>query len=283
MVDRLAQYANSEYINDLATNTSMITDEERDTIKFALNKEWTNPKFKMRYFVGQTQITPFAKLRQWLLELRTREEGIENTEYEIEKWQINIDRHDYIAENSTDEFERRENALESKKLKRQQIATKRRLQDFYLERQNYIDLINEFKASDEAYLPDGSGRTYFDIMNTDEEDVYEAEFWTNRLGKQAATDLLFYGRVNGGNMDAILSMSEEQQASTLALAHSYATQLRVVQEQIQLTVDEKLKLDHAPDSLLKLPESDQFVAPDQVQTAPASTGDSNDGYDLYNS
>ena len=88
--------------------------------------------------------------------------------------------------------------------------SKRRLQDWYLERQTLIDLYNEFMASDEAYLPDGSGRTYMDILNTKEEDVYEAEYWTNRLAKQAATDMLFYGRINGGNMDAIL-MSPEQQ------------------------------------------------------------------------
>jgi len=283
MVDRLAEYANTHYINDLVTNTSMLGEQDKETIKFALNKEWTNPKFKMRYFVGQTQITPFAKLRQWLLELRTREEGIENTEYEIEKWQIQIDRHHHIATNSPDEFERRENALEAKKLERQQIATRRRLQDFYLERQHYIDLINEFKESDEVYLPDGSGRTYFDIINTAEEDVYEAEFWTNRLGKQAATDLLFYGRVNGGNMDAILSMSEEQQSETLVLAHSYATQLRTVQEQIQLTVDESLKLEGSSTGSLPLPETAKYADPQQVQDNPTLPGDTDDGYDLYNS
>jgi hypothetical protein len=283
MVDRLAQYANTDYINDLETNTTMLSDSECDLIKLAINKEWTNPKFKMRYFVGETQITPFAKLRQWLLELRTKEESIEHTEYEIKKWGIEIERHKYWAKNHEDPFEQKLNALEAEKLERQQIATKRRLQDWYLERQQYVDLITEFKESDESLLPDGSGRRYFDILNTDEENLYEQEYWTNRLGKQAAMDLLFYGRVNGGNMDAIMSMGSEQQADTLALAHNYATQLREVQDNIQLSVDENLKLNNVNNRALTLPATNDFTKPRDIEKIEEQVGVQNDGYDLYNS
>jgi hypothetical protein len=288
MVDRLAQYANTHYVNDLNTNTSMLDEADKEMIKYAINKEWTNPKFKMRYFVGQTQITPFAKLRQWLLELRTREESIEHTEYEIRKWEVNINRHKHLAENHEDPFERELNAIEAEKLVRQQLATRRRLQDWYLERQQFIDLINEFKESEEALLPDGSGRTYFDIINTDEEDLYEAEYWTNRLAKQASSDLLFYGRVNTGNMDAILSMGEQQQAETLALAHSYATQIKQIETSIQLEVENKLGIE-AQDILslttpdlnaigVEMPKSSAVESP-----VPVNGEEADDGYNLYNS
>jgi hypothetical protein len=117
------------------------------------------------------------------------------------------------------------------------------LSNWYLERQQLIDLVNEFLESEEALLPDGSGRTYMDIMDTEEEDLYEAQYWTNRLAKQAATDLLFYGRVNSGNMDAILSMSPQQQTETLTLALSYGSQLQKIQANIQLEVDQTLSLE----------------------------------------
>ena len=288
MVDRLAQYANTHYVNDLNTNTSMLDEADKEMIKYAINKEWTNPKFKMRYFVGQTQITPFAKLRQWLLELRTREESIEHTEYEIAKWEININRHKHLAENHEDPFERQLNELEANKLERQQIATRRRLQDWYLERQQFIDLIQEFKESEEALLPDGSGRTYFDIINTDEEDLYEAEYWTNRLAKQASSDLLFYGRVNTGNMDAILSMSEQQQAETLALAHSYATQIKEIETSIQLEVESKLGIENQNTLSLTKPDLDA-IGVEMPKSAevdvplPVNGEKTDDGYDLYNS
>lgn len=285
MVDRLAQYANTHYLNTLNTDTSDLTEEDKETILFAINKEWTNPKFKMRYFVGQTQITPFAKLRQWLLELRTREESIEHTEYEIAKWDVNIDRHKYLSENDPDPWEQKLNKIEADKLERQQVATRRRLQDWKLERQQFIDLINEFRESEEALLPDGSGRTYFDIINTDEEDVYEAEYWTNRLGKQAASDLLFYGRVNTGNMDAILSMSQDQQAQTLALAHSYATQLKDAETQIQLEVEKSLGIEH--NSYVTNPNLQSLGIQEASEAAIESVNNKDttldDGYDLYNS
>jgi len=233
----------------------------------------------MRWFVGETQITPFSKLRQWLLEIKGREEAIESLEHDIAKWQIEIDRNNYVAEVATDEFDKRAAALEAWNLERKQIATKRRLSNWYLERQQLIDLVNEFMESDEAYLPDGTGRTYMDVMDTEEEDVYEAEYWTNRLAKQAATDLLFYGRINSGNMDAILSMHPEQQTETLTLAINYGTQLKQTQEQLQSDVDSKLQIDKTESSEHSLP------LPETPQTQPdgRSASDEDDLLNVYNS
>jgi cyclopropane fatty-acyl-phospholipid synthase-like methyltransferase len=122
-----------------------------------------------------------------------------------------------------------------------------------------IDLVTEFLDSPEALLPDGSGRTYMDIMDTDAEEELEAEYWTNRLAKQAATDLLFYGRVGTGNMDAILSMHPNQQTETLSLAMNYGTQLQHIQKNIQANIDEKLKLEGKTEtSYLTKPPTDEL-------------------------
>lgn len=265
MTDRLVQYHSDKYKSDINSDVTMLTDNDKKILDFSLNKEWCNPKFKLRWFVGETQITPFSKLRQWLLEIKSREESIESLEYDIAKYQIQIDKHVHIAKNTTDEFERREADLEAWNLNRNQTMTKRRLSNWYLERQQLIDLVNEFLASAEAILPDGSGRTYMDIMDTDEEDLYEAHYWTNRLAKQAATDLMFYGRVGSGNMDAILSMSPEQQTETLTLAMSFGSQLQKIQQNIQLEVDASLTLENkiAESSLtvpLKLAAQDDKIA-----------------------
>ena len=250
MSDRIAQYKgqSDEHVSQILSDVSMLSEKEKEILDYSLNKEWCNPKFKMRWFVGETQITPFSKLRQWLLEVKSREEAIEKLEYDIDKWQIEIDRHEHYAKLAKDEFDRREHELEARELTRNQIMTRRRLINWYLERQQIIDLITEFLESDEALLPDGSGRTYMDIMDTDEEDYYEAEYWTNRLAKQAATDLLFYGRVGTGNMDAILSMAPDQQTETLSLAMSYGTQLQKINQNIQLEVDQTLAIESKADT-----------------------------------
>ena len=256
MTDRLIQYSSDRYQSKIESDASMLTDQEKELMLVAMNKEWTNPKYKLRWFVGQAQITPFSKFRQWLMELRGKEEAIENMEYEIAKYDAQEKKHLWIAENCENPHEAKENEIEAWNIRRLQYTTKRRLQDWYLERQQLIDLINEFMASDEALLPDGTGRTYMDILNTEEEDKYEAEYWTNRLAKQAATDLQFYGRVGTGNMDAILSMPSDQQTETLALAIKYSTKLTQAQNAITQEVKEELGYEdgtkslHTPDMTL---------------------------------
>lgn len=248
MSDRIMEYHSDRFNSEINSDVSMLSERDKDLIKRSLNKEWTNPKFKLRWFVGQAQITPFAKFRQWLLEIKTKEEAIENMEYELAKHQVEIERFKRLRDTAIDDLDKRMAEIEMWNLERLHYMSKRRIQDWYLERQHLVDLLKEFLDSDEAKLKDGSGRTYMDIMDTEEEDNFEAEIWTNRLAKQAACDLIFYGRINSGNMDAILTMSAEQQAETLALGLNFATQLQQYTNNLQLKIDEKLKLQSSSDN-----------------------------------
>jgi hypothetical protein len=264
----------------LVTDVEQLSDKEKETLSAAYNKQWSNPKFKIKWFVGQTQITPFAKLRQWMLELRSREETLQQVLYDNQKWEVERDRNQWIADNTDDQFDKRLAQIEADNETKNLQQSHKKLREYYLERQNLIDLINEFLESDEALLPDGSGRSYMDILNTEEEDVYEAEYWTNRLAKQASTDLVFYGRIGTGNMDAILSMAPEQQSETLGLALNYAAQLQQVQSTLQLEVDEKLKIGgQDPTKDLPLPEA---VQREQITTQSAPAPNGSDDYDIYN-
>ena len=277
MTDRIVQYHSDRYNSEINSDVSMLTEDEKKLIKLSMNKEWTNPKFKLRWFVGQAQITPFAKFRQWLLEIKSKEESIENMEYELAKLELEKDRFIRIRDNSADDLDRRGAEIELWNNERLVYTTKRRLQDWYLERQHLVDLLQEFLASDEAKLKDGSGRTYMDIMNTEEEDGFEAEIWTNRLAKQAACDMMFYGRINSGNMDAILSMSPEQQADTLNLAINFGTQLQQYVNLLQNQVDKELglKQPNSDHKELLFPQHVENLLPeaDSIGEPPSKTGD----------
>jgi len=277
MTDRIVQYHSDRYNSEINSDVSMLTEDEKKLIKLSMNKEWTNPKFKLRWFVGQAQITPFAKFRQWLLEIKSKEESIENMEYELAKLELEKDRFIRIRDNSADDLDRRGAEIELWNNERLIYTTRRRLQDWYLERQHLVDLLTEFLASDEAKLKDGSGRTYMDIMNTDEEDKFEAEIWTNRLAKQAACDMMFYGRINSGNMDAILSMSPEQQADTLNLAINFGTQLQQYVNLLQNQVDKELglKQPNSDHKELLFPQHAENLLPEvgSISEPPSKTGD----------
>jgi hypothetical protein len=278
MTDRRSQYSeNHRFQSVIESDTSMMSDDEKDLITKAMNKEWTNPKYKMRYFVGQAQITPFSKFRQWLLEIKSKEESIENMEYEIAKYEIEVDRFARMADEAHDDLDRRLAEVEKWNATRNLTMSKRRLQDWYLERHQLLDLLKEFTESDEGKLPDGSGRTYWDIINTEAEDDYEAEYWTNRLAKQAATDMLFYGRIGTGNMDAILSMDPTQQAETLALTMNFSTQIQSYTTRLQAEAEENLKLQGSNNN-------ESLLAPkEEKQKLESSTTDSNEDInDVYN-
>ncbi len=280
-IDRRKQYmSDHRYHSKINTDVSMLGDIEKDAISYAINKEWTNPKFKLRWFVGQAQITPYSKLRQYLLEIKSKEESIENIEYEIAKYDVEVRRFKRMAEEAHDELDRELASVESWNAERNHIMSKRRLQDWYLERQHLLDLLQEFIESDEAQLPDGSGRTYMDILNTDEEDTYEAQYWTNRLAKQAATDMIFYGRIGTGNMDAILSVGSEQQAEILALTMNYSTQLQSYNLQLQSAAEENLKLHGGVDNKDLLAPTDKYS---KIENPTSTTGGSEETInDIYN-
>lgn len=280
-IDRRKQYmSDHRYHSKINTDVSMLGDVEKDAISYAINKEWTNPKFKLRWFVGQAQITPYSKLRQYLLEIKSKEESIENIEYEIAKYDVEVRRFKRMAEEAHDELDRELASVESWNAERNHIMSKRRLQDWYLERQHLLDLLQEFIESNEAQLPDGSGRTYMDILNTDEEDIYEAQYWTNRLAKQAATDMIFYGRIGTGNMDAILSVGSEQQAEILALTMNYSTQLQSYNLQLQSAAEENLKLHGGVDNKDLLAPTDKYS---KIENPTSTTGGSEETInDIYN-
>jgi hypothetical protein len=275
MTDRIQQYNSQRFESKINTDVSMIDELGKKLIVRALNKEWTNPKYKLRWFVGQQQITPFSKFRQWLLELKSKEESLENMEYEIAKLQVEHDRYERICANAVDDLDRRLAEIEMWKSERSIYMSKRRIQDWYLERQHLIDLIDEFMQSEESKLPDGSGRTYMDILDTDEEDIYEAQYWTNRLAKQAACDMIFYGRIGTGNMDAILSMSPEQQAETFALTMNFSTQLQSYQLKLQSEATQMLQTNQQSDNKdLTTPAPVKYVtnAVDQTNIGQVSDG-----------
>jgi hypothetical protein len=262
MVDRIAEYYALRQKNDLTTDISMLDEHQQHVLYTAINKDWGNPRYKMRYFIGQAQITDYAMFKQFMIEVASREESIEKVEYDLDKWTVDLERHEYVRDNSADQFDRKFAEVEIRKLARDIERTKKKLQDWYLDRQQFIDLIDEFLASEAAKLPDGTGRTYLDIMNSSEQDKYERDLWTNRLGKMAALDILFYGRIGVGAMDAILQMPTDQQAETLSLATSYSMQLQEYQQRLHTSVAEKLQMNQLVDTKdLPLPGVQKKIMP----------------------
>lgn len=209
---------------ELLTDTSMLNEREKDLIIFAANQEWGTPTFKIRHFIGDAQITPYAKMKQFIVELRNREEMVEQMEVDVAKNEaliaIEYDKMN-VAET---ENQKRYHQIEISRLLNDNNKFKRRLNTAYGERDRILSVIKEMYDNGEAFLEDGT--EIISIMgNDDVEEQLESEYWTLRLAKQAALDMLSYGHIGTGNMDAISMLNGKQQLEALELAINYSVEI----------------------------------------------------------
>ena len=54
----------------------------------------------------------------------------------------------------------------------------------------------------------------------------ESNYWIARMGKQAALDIISFGRISSGNMDSIALMPEKDQVESLKIAVRYSTMIQ---------------------------------------------------------
>lgn len=229
--NKFLDYKKADFHTDIITNTDLLTDEQRELISFAVNKAWINPKFKMKYFQAEEQLTPFHKLRQLFLELRACEESVEGIEYVIKKLPTEIDIVKIKIERANDELEKKEWELKLIELERDYTQAKRRVEHHYIERHHYLDLIKEYDENPEHRTPDG--KSLLTVFNTPLEDEYEKQYWVVRFAKQAAMDMLSYGNISGGNLSAITTLPNELQDEVFKIAHHYTVEMKEHQDAIR--------------------------------------------------
>jgi hypothetical protein len=245
------KYDRSNFINNPFDEKLMQISE---SMSFSL------PKYKAYNFVGGAQITPYARLKQWLLELRGREDAVEHLEYTVRKAELEIQMDEESKEFITD-AKRKEMVDLTVADKRIDLRKfKRNLIDAYKERQGFIDLIKEYLESDDAILPDGT--KLIDVFgNSELEEKYEHEYWTVRMAKQAMLDMISYGRIGTGNLDSILMMDPEQQKQVLTLASAYTISIdKNINQLMSEATTNNFSIEESLKNQLKLTE------PNKVQT-----------------
>lgn len=195
-----------------------------DLMRISENMSFALPKYKAYNFVGGAQITPYAKLKQWLLELRGREDAVEHLEYTVRKMELEIQMDEESKEFITDSKRKEmvDLTIADKHIDLRKF--KRNLKDAYREREGFIVLIKEFLDSEDAILSDGT-KLIEVFGNPELEEKYEHEYWTVRMAKQAMLDMISYGRIGTGNLDSILMMDPEQQKQVLSLASAYTVSI----------------------------------------------------------
>jgi hypothetical protein len=221
------------------TENKYLSKEQLTLVEKALNSHFLNPKFKMKHFVTNGQLTPYSTIRQLLLELKSMEEATETFEYMLKKMELEKAGILLRLDVEKDPIQRNILELELLKNEKEYKQNKRRLAQNYIEREQYIQLIQEFKDGPDGKTPEG--KDWLDVFgNMEEENKWEEHYWVVRLAKQAALDLTAYGRIGSGNMEAITQLGTGLQEQTIALTHEVSLKLEALNNGLRQEVHNKL-------------------------------------------
>jgi len=171
---------------------------------------WGMSDFQSRYFVVNSQVTNYRRVRQAILEIETRIAAKKQIERNVKKTEIEKK----ICERNllTEEDDLQKELIE--------VDIDQLNYDLSVYEKKYrvvLDELNTFAEIIKDIVPDLESMEKYKSNN----EIEERNYWVARLGKQAAMDLLTIGRVGQGNMDSIAMMPIDDQKATIKAAIKY--------------------------------------------------------------
>ncbi len=225
-----------------------ITDQE--IIAYGQSKLFAYTDYQIKNYVINTGVTGHRKARQTMLEIEQRTNALIDNDFHMRKQQANLLIKQEELEKETSPGRRQLIQIEIEEIEHSLVRTKLRNQTLIDERQIFLDAIKEYATSAEDLDK---------IYHDPEEDK---QYWISRLGKQAAIDLLSYGKVSAGNLESIIQMPVEDQIKTLAGAIEFnkrmETGLLAIQRKVETQLLEDMKNDMNPELI---PNLEQTVKP----------------------
>lgn len=174
-------------------------------------------EFQNRYYVINSQITPWRQLRQAIMELQARTNS-------LQKITVQYRRNLNDMARLKSEIDEEENEFTKTDLECQ-------LEICRLDTQVWMNKIRQCKEETDGIMRIIKERTDSEDLDSviatfEDPAIVEAEehkYWIARMAKQCAIDLLTTGRVQSGNLESMLMMKPEDQAAITDLALTYST------------------------------------------------------------
>lgn len=198
---------------------------DTELIEFANNEvDSSVPKFKLKHFVGGSLITPFHNLKQLFLELKIRQDSYLHIQWEIKRKELEEMVEREKLANCTNDIEKQYIEIDLLNI----VKDKKKHEDAQVgalkEKDAILELIRELCDGPQGVLPDGT--KLMDVFGNKElEEELERQHWVTRLAKQASMEMLAYGRIGTGNMDAIAMLPPKEIGECLQLTSQYTTRV----------------------------------------------------------
>ena len=191
------------------------TKRELDILDGCMDFQSGMTNYQCEHFVANTQITPWRKVRQALMELETRYHAYMETRHSLRKAELLRKKFLRSIENveaeGGDEIDAGFIQIDLEKNDYDIGIWKRKLRQSEIEMTHFLKVVHE-------HVDEQHPLEYFIEEQEDEERIY----WIARMGKQAAMDIVSYGRIGTGNMTSILDMPEQDQVKCLEVAIQFS-------------------------------------------------------------
>ena len=206
--------------------------EKNDVLKIAEGHgTWSMSDFQSRYFVVNSQVTDYRRVRQALLEIETRIAARKQIIRDSKRTEINIKIKERELSQETRELERELILLDIDQLNYDLSVYTKRLRVAEEELDEFAKLVMEIVPSVEEL------QTY-----TQHNEELEREYWIYRMAKQASVDMVTTGRIGAGNLDSIAMMSPKDQALTIGSALLNSKKLTAGINRIEEAIDTNTNL-----------------------------------------
>ncbi|AOO16382.1 hypothetical protein HOQ65_gp196 [Cyanophage S-RIM12 isolate RW_06_0310] len=174
-------------------------------------------EFQNRYYVINSQITPWRQLRQAIMELQARTNSLQKITVQYRR--------------NLNDMARLESEIAEEENEFTKTDLECQLEICRLDTQVWMNKIRQCKEETNGILTIIKERTDCEdldqvIATFEDPAIIEAEehkYWIARMAKQCAIDLLTTGRVQSGNLESMLMMKPEDQAAITDLALTYST------------------------------------------------------------
>ena len=196
-------------------------------------------------FVMNSHVTKYRQIRQALLEIENRYHGLRKIKLDIRRDDIKIAKLKKDLEVVTDELEAELIRIDIEDFESDQEIRKRKL----VRQEQEIDVF--VKRVQDNVEKEEDIQKYFD-----QDPEEERKYWVARMGKQAAMDILSFGRISTGNLDSIAMLPEEEQLQILSIGFQYSNLLGGQLAKIEGTTREYTQQLLSDNSNLRLPTFD---------------------------
>ena len=238
-----------------------------DIIDAAVNLQMGQTMYQNDTFVVGSQITPYKKVQQALLELEARQHGYVELQY---KHKLCINSRKKLERELKREKERPDS--DELEVERLEIEMQKAKYDESIFEKKYITYereISEFCDMVRNHMDEKKGIEYYRVTQEDE----DRKYWITRMAKQAAVDVHNCGRIGSGNLDSILNMPAEDQLTAIQGAVEHATMLtagveKMTQQllpEVRKVIEGSFKDYSVPKLMAEMPKVEQPPEPKNIE------------------